>query len=159
MEHITQSLTFIAATGSGLLGGLFFVFSICIMPALARLPAEHGMATMKMINATIMNVLFLTLFMGTTLLGAILLVSWLFGWIPQDGLLVVGGSLSLIFGMFGATMVFNVPMNDALAAANPGDTQAVALWEDYLSRWTRWNHVRTVASILCSGLLTLSLWM
>jgi len=51
--------------------------------------------------------------MGTTLLCAILIVSWFLGWISRDGLMVVGGSLSLIVGMFGATMVFNVPVNDA----------------------------------------------
>ncbi|MCM3038038.1 DUF1772 domain-containing protein [Bacillus pumilus] len=39
-----------------------------------------------------------------------------------------------------------MPLNDALAAADPATAQGAALWTRYLHDWTRWNHVRTVAS-------------
>ena len=44
-------------------------------------------------------------------------------------------------------MVFNVPMNDTLAAMKPERPDAAAYWQEYLSTWTMWNHVRTIAGI------------
>jgi uncharacterized membrane protein len=51
-----------------------------------------------------------------------------------------------VLGMFAVTMIFNVPLNNALAAADPVSHEAASLWTRYLADWTAWNHVRTVAS-------------
>lgn len=51
----------------------------------------------------------------------------------------------------------NVPMNDALATATPTAENAALLWRGYSPRWTLWNHVRTVASIIAFALLTAAL--
>ena len=48
--------------------------------------------------------------------------------------------------MFVVTMVFNVPLNDALAAADTSSPEAASLWARYLKDWTFWNHVRMAAS-------------
>ncbi len=45
-------LTFAAAIGSGLMAGLFFVFSVTVMTALGKLPAPAGIAAMQSINST-----------------------------------------------------------------------------------------------------------
>jgi uncharacterized membrane protein len=55
--------------------------------------------------------------------------------------------------------VFNVPRNNALAAVSPSSMEAAALWTDYLSTWTFWNHVRTAAALAASALLILALWI
>ena len=44
---LTTLAIFAAALGSGLMAGLFFIFSVCIMQALSRLPPEQGIAAMK----------------------------------------------------------------------------------------------------------------
>jgi len=44
------------------------------------------------------------------------------------------------------TMLFNVPLNNALASA--GELH----WPQYLARWTRWNHVRTITSMGAAAL-------
>jgi uncharacterized membrane protein len=49
-------------------------------------------------------------------------------------------------------MLFNVPLNDALAAVDPSSPAAATLWTRYLSDWTFWNHVRTVASTAACAL-------
>jgi uncharacterized membrane protein len=54
--------------------------------------------------------------------------------------------------MFVVTMVFNVPLNDALAAVDPAGSEARPLWQGYLRDWTMWNHVRTVSSTLACAL-------
>ncbi len=55
-------------------------------------------------------------------------------------------------GMFVCTAGFNVPLNDALAAADPASAEATALWARYLNDWTLWNHVRTISSTAACGL-------
>jgi uncharacterized membrane protein len=52
------------AVGAGL-GRVFFVFSVAIMPAFARLPPVHGVAVMQAINVTIVRAPFLVVFVGT----------------------------------------------------------------------------------------------
>jgi uncharacterized membrane protein len=44
-------------------------------------------------------------------------------------------------------MVFNVPLNDLLADVEPASAEGVRVWQNYVARWTVWNHVRTVASL------------
>jgi len=56
------------------------------------------------------------------------------------------------------TIAFNVPLNDALAIADPNSTDGVTLWAKYLTNWTLWNHVRTVAGLAAAASLTIALW-
>jgi uncharacterized membrane protein len=62
-----------------------------------------------------------------------------------------------IVGTIIVTMRFNVPMNNALAAVPASSPEAAKLWVDYLSRWTAWNHVRTVAPLVAAVLFTLAI--
>ncbi len=146
-DRLTFSLILAAALGSGLMAGLFFAFSTSVMAALARLPPSGGIAGMQSINVAIQNPLFFAAFFGTALVSLTLLVAGLFGLTPAArGWLVAGGALYLA-GILGITVAFNVPMNNALAAADPASTAGARLWSDYLSRWTAWNHVRTAAGL------------
>jgi uncharacterized membrane protein len=54
-------------------------------------------------------------------------------------------------------MIFNVPLNNALAAADPASPEAASLWARYLTDWTLWNHVRTVASTAACALFIAAL--
>ncbi|WP_010496926.1 hypothetical protein [Paenibacillus elgii] len=60
MGNLLFGLTYASALGSGLIAGLFFAFSTFVMSALARLPAEQGIAAMQSINVTVLNPLFYT---------------------------------------------------------------------------------------------------
>jgi uncharacterized membrane protein len=145
MIALVPALAFAAVIGSGLMAGLFFVFSVCIMQALSRLPSEEGIAAMNSINVVIQNPIFLIAFMGTALLGLALIVA-AFIWGGQGNYLLAAGGLVYIVGTLMVTIVFNVPLNDALAAAR-GEA-AVELWQQrYLTDWVWWNHIRTFASI------------
>jgi uncharacterized membrane protein len=68
------------------------------------------------------------------------------------------GSLLYVIGTFLVTMVCNVPLNDALAVADPTSGDGARLWAGYLTNWTFWNHVRTVAALAAAALLTKSLF-
>jgi uncharacterized membrane protein len=147
MDRIATALTFVAALGSGLMAGLFFIFSNTIMAALGRLAPANGIAAMNAINVTILNGVFLSVFMGTAIISALLIVGWFFSWTPSGATFALAASLVYLVGIIGVTMVFNVPMNEALQAVQPGSAEAAALWQDYLQRWTMWNHVRTFAGL------------
>ena len=68
MERLIHILTFATALGSGLMAGLFFVFSVTIMAALAKLTPANGIAAMQWIDVVILSGTFLSIFMGTALL-------------------------------------------------------------------------------------------
>ncbi|WVT72122.1 anthrone oxygenase family protein [Sinorhizobium chiapasense] len=146
MIPLIPALAFVAAIGSGLMAGLFFIFSVCIMQALSRLPPEQGIAAMNAINVVIQNPIFLSAFMGTALIGlALVVMAFLSG--GEGRWLLAAGGIAYVVGVLLVTIIFNVPMNDALAAAAPGQA-ATDLWQQrYLTIWVWWNHVRTVASI------------
>ncbi len=140
-------LTFIAAVTSGVMGGLFFAYSNSVMPSLARVPAPSGIAAMQAINVVIVNPLFLLVFLGPAALSAVLLVAAIFGWGDLESGWVIAGSILYLAGSILVTGAFNVPRNNALDKVSPTAPEGAAYWTSYLSEWTTWNHVRTVACI------------
>lgn len=150
------SLPLFTLLGCGLIAGLFFIFSVCIMKALGQLPPEKGMVTMQTINVVILNPLFLIVFMGTAVLCLAAFVSAVRHWSEPNARYLLAGSLCYLIGVMVVTMAVNVPMNDALAAANPDTPEGVKLWESYLVNWSAWNHVRTVAALAATALFALA---
>ena len=155
LERAIFTLTFAAAIGSGVVGGIFYAFSSFVMAALGSLPSAQGAGAMKAINVTVINPVFMLAFMGTAALCLVLAGTSLIWWGRPGGMLMLAASLFYLAGCFGVTMLFNVPLNDRLAAAAPA--QEAALWSRYLDVWTAWNHVRTLASILSAILFTAAL--
>ena len=149
--------TFAAAIGCGLVAGIFFAFSSFVMAALGRLPSDHGIAAMNSINVTVINPVFFAAFFGTALLSLVLAVgSWLW-WDQASGKLLLAAAMIYLVGSIAVTMVYNVPLNNALAAVQPGTTEAASLWSRYLRDWTMWNTVRTVAPTVSMVLFILAL--
>jgi uncharacterized membrane protein len=145
---VVTFLLWFSALGCGLLAGLYFAFSTFIMTALGRIDPAHGIAAMNAINATILRSPFLPVFLGTTLTSLVLAVIGVVRWGQPGATPMLVGGLLYVLGMFVVTMVFNVPLNNALAA----DPSATPLWARYLKDWTFWNHVRTVSSLAASAL-------
>jgi uncharacterized membrane protein len=137
----------LAAVGAGLIAGTFFAFSTFVMRALEKLPPAQGIAAMQSINIVVINPWFMTAFMGTLLLSAGAAVASLVRWHDPGAGWVVAGAALYVAGTFLVTMVFNVPRNDALAKVTPTTVEAARLWVAYLSAWTAWNHVRTIAAL------------
>lgn len=150
-------LTFAAAIGSGLVAGIFFAFSSFVMAALGRLPSDQGVAAMNSINVTVLNPVFLLAFLGTGALSLMLAAGSYVWWDHAAGKLVLAGAVFYVVGCIGVTRLFNIPLNDALAAVPAGSPEAAALWSRYLSEWTAWNTVRTVASAVSAVLFTAAL--
>lgn len=148
MQTLVTGLLWFSAIACDLMAGLYFAFSAFVMAALGRVDQAAGIAAMNAINKVIVQSLFLPVFMGSTLACLVLAVLATFRWHEPGASLWLAGGVIYIFGMFAVTMLFNVPLNNALAAAQPASSEAGALWARYLSDWTWWNHMRTIASTL-----------
>lgn len=157
IEALLYPLTLVAALGCGLMAGLFFAFSNFVMKALAELPGSCGMAAMQSINLTVLNPVFLAVFMGTAVLCALLAAVALLRWQAAGSAALLAGGLLYAVGTFGMTLAFNVPRNEALARLQAAGADVERHWRDYRLGWTRWNHVRTLAALAAAALLTLAL--
>ena len=142
---VIAALLWFSAVGCGLLAGLYFAFSTFIMTSLGRVGPAAGIAAMNAINVDIVKSLFMPLFFGTTLTSSVLAVVGLLRWGEPGALALLAGGVIYVVGMFVVTMVFNVPLNNALAAVDPASGEGATAWARYLKDWTTWNHVRTVA--------------
>ena len=155
----TQWLLHAGVLGSGVLSGLYFIFSFCVMKSLNAQGPAAAIATMNAINVTIVNPFFIFFFMGTPVLCATLL-----GLSVKEGVgssldtkLTTAGALVLLIGELLLTLVLHIPKNDALAAHKPGQASDAAVWADYYTSWTAWNHVRMLASMITVACMSYAL--
>ncbi len=140
---VVDVLRALATVGTGLVAGVFFAFSVSIMTGLRSLPLPQGAAAMRAINVAILNPLFLAVFAGTALVSAALVIAVVVTGGPAGA--AIGAGVYLL-GALGVTAAVNVPMNIALAATD-------RVWEHYLVRWSRWNHVRMISATAAVALL------
>jgi uncharacterized membrane protein len=150
-------LTFVSALGCGLAAGAFFAFSTFIMKALGRLPAAQGIAAMQSINVAVITPLFMLALFGTGAACLVLAIAAPFVWQTPGAAYVRAGGFLYVLGTVVVTMVFNVPRNNALARVDPASAEGSRLWAGYLSNWTAWNHMRTIAALAATALLTIGL--
>jgi uncharacterized membrane protein len=153
MSSAVAVLAIATAVGAGCTGGALYAFSSFVMPALERLPATQAVAAMQSMNVTAVRAPFMLAFAGTAVLSvaltAVAIASLGESWAPW----LLAGAVVYLVGVFGLTIGFHVPRNDALArlaADAPGTAQA---WATYLSEWAAGNHVRTAAGLLAAVLV------
>jgi len=144
---------------AGASGGTFLAFSTFVMPALRRLPTRQAVAAMRQVNVLAPRSAFMVPLMGSAI-GSCLIGTWTVLWYDGPrGLLLTGVVLNLL--AFAVTGMRNVPLNNGLARLSGGvgdDTAAEeGAWSRYACTWTRWNHVRTLASLVAACSLTAAL--
>ncbi|MBS1696404.1 MAG: DUF1772 domain-containing protein [Actinobacteria bacterium] len=153
-------LTAAAAIGSAAVGGLFFGFSSFVMRGLDRTGPADAITAMRGINAEAQaNGPFLTVFLGSAVLalavGVVAVIRW---GQPGSGLLLAGAVAGLL-GLI-VTVAFNVPLNNRLDAVDPAaltPAETARQWQQYLSSWIAWNHVRTATGGAAGALMLLGL--
>jgi uncharacterized membrane protein len=157
-DRFASTLLLIAALGSGLIAGVFFAFSSFVMGALGRLPPPQAIAAMQSINIVVINPLFMAVFLGTGLLAAYLAFWAGTHWSDPRALRTLFGALAYVVGSVGVTLLFNVPLNDALAAITATGPEAATDWQRYQGSWTFWNSVRGLASLGAAAAFIVAQW-
>ncbi len=144
----------VATICAGLMAGVYFAFSSFIMRSLDQLGATQAVETMNVINKVILRSWFMVPFFGSTLLYLVLAAIAVLDPDLAGRWLLFAAGMIYIAGMFVCTAGFNVPLNKRLAQVNGGNTAKANGWAYYFRRWTRWNHIRSISSLV---VLTLSI--
>lgn len=150
-----------AAVFTGLMAGIYFAFSVAVMPGLSATNDETFVRSMQSINVKILNGWFMLAFFGALVVPA--LAAFL---LFRDGgmrAVVVWALAGLV--LYAATIAVtagvNVPLNDKLAAAgtSAGDLGFAAAREQFESAWVRWNAVRALLAVSACGCLVRAVFL
>jgi len=141
---------------SALVGGVFQAFSDFVMRGLLGAAPAAGIETMQHINRTVMKSGFLTTFIALAPATIVLAVYAVLRLEGQVRALLIAAAILYVVAVFLVTIAGNVPMNERLDAMVHTSTEAADYWQTYGKVWTRWNHVRTLGSILTAACLVLA---
>lgn len=161
MSTTIALLLHLAVLAYALVAGVFLAFSDFIMRSLAITGGSGGVEAMQAINREVFRWIFMTLFLGMAAGSvAISVYAWVTFQGPASSLILSAALIYLVF-CFGVTVVFNVPMNEALSGMQSTTEATRDYWlQTYVPRWTFWNSIRTGASFLSAALLLIGLvWM
>jgi len=147
MQLAIDLLLWFSVISAGVMTGLYFAFSTFVMRALGMIEPRAGIAAMNAIDREILRSAFMPLFLASSLTCLALVAIGLLRWGEAGAVAAAAGGAIYLIGMTGVTMLRNVPLNNALAAVDPDSGAGASVWAHYLVHWTRWNHLRTVASI------------
>ncbi|KXH81095.1 chryseobasin maturation helper ChrI [Chryseobacterium kwangjuense] len=151
---MTTVFLLITAVLTALIAGLFYAYSCSVVLGLGKLSDTEYLKSMQSINREILNPVFFLSFMGTAVLLPV--TTFMFRGEQPAFLFLLLGSLAYLIGVFGVTMVGNVPLNDMLDKFNIGEatTEAVKQMRDrFENRWNLLNNVRTVFSVISIALV------
>ena len=137
-----------AALSSGLMAGVYFAFSVFIMKAFDTIDATQSITAMNAINEIILRSLFMPVFFGSSIVSVLLIVVAIVFWGEAGSALALIAGMIYFFGMFVCTVVYNVPLNDTLLRLAATSENAQQGWSHNLNKWTKWNHLRTVSSLI-----------
>ncbi|MGD7653583.1 MAG: DUF1772 domain-containing protein [Verrucomicrobiales bacterium] len=140
----------VLALSSAMLSGLLFVFSNFAMKAFGRIPSGSGISAMQSINACIVNPGFFVIFAGTALGSMGTLIMAIRNWQHPSSIWITTGSATLLIGLYLVTAAINVPLNHWLDTVNPAAPDAATAWNEYVTKWQPWNHLRTIASLVAA---------
>jgi uncharacterized membrane protein len=149
-----KMLLLVAGIGSLLVSGVLLAFSSFVISGLARISAASGIAAMQSINITVVNPLFMGLFMGMGAVSLALLVVNVRAHGFELSTSNIAAAIYLL-GVLGVTFFTNVPMNNALAGIDPATSASAEYWNRFVSSWTMWNHVRCVAALVAGVIFVL----
>jgi uncharacterized membrane protein len=147
-----------AVIAMGLFAGLFYAFSIAVMPGLGAADDRTLVDAMQGMIDKIENPAFFVVFLGAGALTAVAVVqarssgsAQITGWIVA-GLVLY--TLTLL-----VTFAFHFPLNDDLTnAGDPARIENLAeVRDDFEDPWVVWNIVRTLASTAALGCLAWAL--
>ncbi|MGR3853540.1 chryseobasin maturation helper ChrI [Chryseobacterium indologenes] len=146
---MTTLVLIITAVLTALIGGLFYAYSCSVVLGLGKLSDTEYLRAMQNINKEILNPVFFMSFMGT--LVFLPLSTFLLRGQQPVFIFLLLATLAYLIGVFGVTVVGNVPMNDTLAKfdISGSTTEAIRqMRENFENRWNFLNNIRTVFSVI-----------
>ncbi len=135
---------------TGLSAGLFYAWSVSVIPGTQKVVDTTYLETMQSINRAILNPAFFLVFFGSVVFLSISSI-YEFHANKTAFWLMLGASITYLLGTVGVTGLGNVPLNDQLEAMKLGDlaiNKASEFRRYYESNWNRLHQIRTVFAVL-----------
>ena len=154
MSVLASIVAVVSLVLTAAVSGVFFAYSNSVVPGLDKVRPEQAITAMNSVNRTILNPLFLTTFTGPPIAAVLAGVLLLVAGSTTAGLLYLAAAVVYLAGCVAPTAAVNVPLNNGLDTGTiPTDPDEVTrTWQEYSSRWLRWNHWRTAASLVAVAL-------
>ncbi|MFF4393784.1 MULTISPECIES: anthrone oxygenase family protein [unclassified Streptomyces] len=158
-----RTLILIAATiTAGLISGLFYAFTVAVMPGLARSTDRTTVETMQNINKAILNGWFMLAYLGAPLFITTTLVLHATDPGTRNAVPPLAAALATCLAAMIITARINIPLNNALEEAGPPEqhtdpTTTHTTRTTYETPWNNANTWRTVLTTLTLALLAYTL--
>ncbi|MEE1896931.1 DUF1772 domain-containing protein [Flavobacterium rakeshii] len=159
MNTFASIIHILTLLSTALMAGLFFSYSFSVNSGLGQLNDSAYLLAMQSINRAILNPVFFMCFFGTVILLP------LNAYLQYDGRLTINFSLYglsaafYVIGLFGITILGNVPLNDTLEAFDLGNASQETISgmrETFEGPWNKWHNIRTTAVVISFLLLSIA---
>jgi uncharacterized membrane protein len=141
---------------TGLSAGLFYAWSVSVIPGTQKVVDATYLETMQSINRAILNPAFYLMFFGSILF---LSISSIYEFHSNKAAfwLLLASSICYLVGTIGVTAFGNVPLNDQLDILNLAEMDAKQMTDFRLSYEIDWNrlHVFRTAFAIISFILSI----
>lgn len=142
------------------MAGLFFSWTISVIPGLAKLEDKSYLEAMQSLNRAILNPAFFIVFLGSMLaLPLVTFMEYKSGNNKRFYLFIIASVIYLI-GSIGVTFLGNVPINNQLEALDLSTIESEQLKTfrtGFESKWNNLNLIRTLSSVASLGLFLLAI--
>lgn len=145
---MTTIVLILTTLTTALIAGLFYGYSCSVNIGLGRLSDREYLAAMQSINVAILNPLFFLSFMGTLFL---LPASCYLNYGRPAFMVLLLAMLVYLIGVFGVTILGNVPLNDALAKFNVTGASVSEIANQrtrFEEPWNKLHTIRTIAAVV-----------
>jgi uncharacterized membrane protein len=150
MELSIHTITlFLAVSHTGLSSGLFYAWSVSVIPGTRKVLDSAYLETMQSINRAILNPAFFLIFFGSLILLCVTTVLLVES--KQSFWLLLIAAIIYAVGSIGITAMGNVPLNnqlDKLSLQEISSDEISAFRKHYEVKWNRLHTIRTVFAVL-----------
>ena len=156
-QHITLFLTILLA---GLVAGLLYSYSCSVNIGLRALPDAEYLRAMQSINEAIQNPYFFLSFMGLLILFPLTVWQMYSQQPPAAFYVMLFAAILYFIGVFGVTVLGNVPLNNQLAGFDVSHSTASeisAMRVSFEKSWNTFHLIRTICAVITFGLTIVSL--
>ncbi|WP_425237749.1 DUF1772 domain-containing protein [Ulvibacterium sp.] len=157
---IKSFVLFGAVILTGLSAGLFYAWSVSVIPGTQNLGHSNYLTTMQSINRAILNPAFYAVFFGSILFLSVASI-YEFNLNTNAFWLILASSICYMIGTVGVTGLGNVPLNnqlDVLQITELSSTKIAEFRAFYEQKWNRLHSIRTICAVISFVLAVLALF-
>lgn len=147
---IKSFILFGAVVLTGLSAGLFYAWSVSVIPGTKKVADPAYLETMQSINRAILNPSFFLIFFGSIFFLSIASI-YEFHENKVTFWLLLGASIFYLIGTVGVTGLGNVPLNnqlDALELTKINASNIAEFRKFYELNWNRMHLIRTIFAVI-----------